>query len=450
MKVLVAARVLHPDRTSEGICSVKFVNLLCNAGHEVSCLTSESLTEQPSEDVTVPWLLCPSIRMVRTPTQRNAWRIINTAVNRIESSGRLARGTAKKLRAGIMLCTGYPPSAWADVNAWRQAIAEFIIAERPDVIVTRSAGTDFDAHIAMLCLKSEIPWVAHYHDPYPLSLYPEPYRHRYPLISRRQETMHERILQSADALTFPSERLRDWILAGRLARFRSKAVIVPHVASAVPTCEPYLGGVAESWMRSGDFNLVHTGTLLGPRSPSTLISAFRDFIGKDADKMARAHLTFVGRVDNRHRSGSNWQELQGRGNLTWMDHRISYAESLGMIKHATAAVLLEASATESPFFPAKLADYFWLEKPILALSPQESSTADLLGAGYSLRVSQDDSTKITNAIELLWRHWRSRTLSQLLPTTKRRLAIGASQAGRAADEAITVACAGANKVASVA
>lgn len=446
----MAALRLHPDRTSEGICSVKFVNLLCSTGHEVSCLTTEQLTVELSGAVTVPWLLCPTIKMVRTATQRSAWRIINTGVNRIAGSGRLARGTANKLGAGIAFCTGYPPRAWEDINAWRQAIGEFVVAERPDVIVTRSAGIAFDPHLAMLSLKPRIPWVAHYHDPYPISLYPEPYRRRAPLLSRRQEAVHERVLQAADALTFPSERLRDWVLADRLARFRSKAVIVPHVATDVPTCEPDVQGIAASLIRSGHFNLVHTGTLLGPRSPSTLISAFRDFIGDDRDKMARAHLIFIGRVDHRHRDENKWRELQEQGNLIRVDHRISYAEALGVIKLATAAVLLEASATESPFFPAKLADYFWLEKPVLALSPHDSSTADLLGAGYPLRVGQDNPTNITRALELLWLHWRSSTLHQLLPTTTRRLAIGANHAGHAADEAITVACTCANTVASVA
>lgn len=446
----MAARALHPDRTSEGICSVKFVNLLCNMGYDVSCLTTEQLTVELSGAVTVPWLLCPSIRIVRTATQRNAWRIINTAVNRIAGSGRLARGTANKLGAGIAFCTGYHPSAWEDINAWRQAIGEFVVAEKPDVIVTRSAGGAFDPHVAMLYLKPGIPWVAHYHDPYPPSLFPEPYRLRLPLLSRRQETMHERVLQAADALTFPSERLRDWILPGRLARFRSKAVIVPHVASDIPTCEPDVRGIVASLVIGGDFNLVHTGTLLGPRDPSTLISAFRDFIGDDPEKMARAHMTFIGAVNQRHRDDKKWRELQEQGNLIRVERRISYREALGVTKLATAAILLEAKASESPFFPAKLADYFWLEKPILALSPRDSVTADLLGEGYPLRVSQDNPAKITEAIELLWQHWRSRTLLQLLPTTVRRLAIGVSHASRAADEAITVACTGASTVASVA
>jgi hypothetical protein len=70
--------------------------------------------------------------------------------------------------------------------------------------------------------------MAHYHDPYPGSLYPAPYRQHVALQSPMQEHMHRRIVKSAHALTFPSQRLLEWVLCGELEKERRKAFVVPH------------------------------------------------------------------------------------------------------------------------------------------------------------------------------------------------------------------------------
>jgi len=144
-----------------------------------------------------------------------------------------------------------------------------------------------------------------------------------------------------------------------------------------------------------------------------------DFIKQDGEKRERAHLVFVGGVQGenlQHLTQGEWSQLIGRENLVCLDQRINYHRALEIAKSAVAVVILEANAAESPFFPAKLVDYLWLRKPILALSPKMSVVADILGADYKLRVAPDDSHGVTNALSTLWSHWTTGRLSELIPS----------------------------------
>jgi hypothetical protein len=95
--------------------------------------------------------------------------------------------------------------------------------------------------------------------------------------------------------------------------------------------------------------------------------------------------------------------------------RISYQRAIEIMRTTVGCVVLEATAESSPFFPAKLSDCLWVRKPILALSPRQSTTADLLGSDYPLLITPDDVPGITRALNRLWDHWKQERLADLVP-----------------------------------
>lgn len=410
MKLLVTAKALRLDRTSEGICSSKFLVALARAGHDVTCLVSESLDGTASHPV-ASWL--PGVRLVLlshvTRGFRSTLPLAHLRRTQADSYG------ARKVNAASTYLTGYDCDAWDAIRRWREGIERVCEAERPDVIIARGAGTDLAPHIALSQTPSPRPWVAHYHDPYPISLFPDPYRFRFPLASRRQEAVHRRIVAEADALTFPCERLRRWVLTGDLAKHRDKGFVVPHVATDVPG----VGSTSTApWNAQEDFAIVHSGQMLRQRDPRALLRGFLTFLDGEGARARRARLVFVGRIDKAHESCPEWDELRKRGNLIKIERRVGYGEALAMARAAAADVVLEADSPESPVMVAKLADYLWLRRPILALSPQVSGTADILGHDYPLLVSPTDATGVAAAIRLLWAHWRRGTLSRLVPSDR--------------------------------
>jgi len=309
--------------------------------------------------------------------------------------------------------SGYDSGWWSKLSKWVHAIHREIKETNPDIIIVRGAGGNFQPHIAMLKVKPPVPWVAYYHDPYPLSLYPEPYRHVVPFVSFWQERIHRRIIASANALAFPSQRLLNWVLSRDLEQYRSKAFVIPHIANPLYNA-PCEGEPLHLHLPQDGFILAHTGTILGPRDPRPLLEAFKIFLEKEQKRREKALLLFIGNVNQIHME--RCKDLWSIPQVVVISKRISYSEILKLYPSVTALILLEAKASESPFFPGKLADYLWQRKPILALSPKESTAADLLGKSYPLLVEPHDVEGIVCALDKLWNKWIERRIEDLLPS----------------------------------
>jgi hypothetical protein len=412
MKILVAAKVLRLDRTAEGICTSKFLMALVRAGHRVTCVTNDALDTVEGVPA-AGWL--PSVRIVPLSAVSSGFHESRFA--RLRQRGRSGVFVAQKLNAAQAYMTGYDGDQWAEVSQWEMGIGRLIARDQPDVVVTRGAGIALEPHIALTRSRLPVPWIAHYHDPYPISRFPEPYRHTFRFLSTRQEAVHAQILEAADALTFPCMRLMRWVLCGDLERYRQKAFVVPHVAMDLPTAVGSAARVRDT-ADQRVFEVAHTGSLLRQRDPRALLDGFLEFVkglGRDARS---ARLVFVGKINQAHHGCSAWQELEERGNLTRIETRVPYADALTRVRGAAGLALVEAQAEESPVMLAKLADYLWLRRPILALSPRASGTADILGSDYPLLVSPTDARQVSAALRLLWSHWSDGTLDRLVPPDK--------------------------------
>ena len=426
MKLLVAARRLAIDVTSEGICSAKYVAALVAAGYDVRCITGDEL---------------PPAQMLWHAMNAPVWGLgdsgqgtliaCTNSLARLQTRGAVAAFSARKLDGLSARATGYSLTTWARVAHWRRAIAAAIDHWRPDAVVIRGAGREFEPHLAMLGWQPAVPWVAHYHDPYPHSLYPEPYRQRVPLQSARQERAHRHIVAAADAVTFPSRRLLDWVLRDDLRGAARKAFVVPHIAGGWS-----IHGDAETapplTLQPSALNLVHAGTLLRERDPRPLLKAVLRFVGDDAARAARFRIVFVGRVDAAHPASAEWRALAARGLLLCLNERVSYRSAMAAARAATALAIIEPAAAESPFFPAKLADCLAASRPIVAVTPDKSVTTDLLGRDHPLRAAPGDHRRLLAALEWLWAAWLRRDLDSLVPSRAATAPLSEAAVGAAA------------------
>ncbi len=399
--VLLAAKRLHPDATSEGICTARTLEAMVGAGLTVAVVTSDEATDAAGLRRALPWFDGPLVHVRTLPRRPTA-------------------GAGRRLWAGIDLAgtwvDGHPTWYRRSVGAWREALTTAIGRHRPSVVVTRGAGGGFEPHLAVARLGLDVPWVAHYHDPWPAGRWPEPYRPAPTRALARQDRGHEAILRQADALTFPSARLRDWIVGDDPGR-RARSHVVPHVlgpATPPPGADPAL--VAAALDRP--FTLVHTGTLLRHRRVDALLAAVAAFTGDDGERRAATRLVLAGpAAAGATTTGAAGlaAELEADGRLWRHVGRTTQATALTLAAGASATVLVEAAAPESPFFPGKLADYLGTGRPVLALSPRESVASDLMGEAHPLRVDPDDRDGITAAITTLWAAWRAGTLDALAP-----------------------------------
>lgn len=431
-RVLVAARHLALDRTSEGLCTARLVQALIESGHEVRCLTTEpasGVTSAPDGDAVVRVSAAGS----------RLWE----RMDKIVDPSRAATTVGRRLRslAGVAVAVGMgaSPASRSEVVAWRRAIRRHRRTFAPDVVIARGGGLGFEPHLALATRRHPGPWIAHYHDPYPLSAYPPSYAHHTPLLSAREERGSRQILQRASLVTFPSRQLADWTERSSGVDLGGRRSVLANIGGHIND-EQADTAVIDRLCGDRPFLLVHTGTLLRQRSPLPLLRAFRRLLADGDEQATQSRLVLLGSVDRSHRADAEFlalrDELASGGNLGVDDARTGHATAFGLACRATATVLIEADDPESPFFPAKLADYLMADRPILALSPPRSVARDLLGVNHPLWCPPGDEDAILTALRTLWTAWRAGRLDDLRAPPDARTAVSPGHAVAAVDELV--------------
>ena len=155
---------------------------------------------------------------------------------------------------------------------------------------------------------------------------------------------------------------------------------------------PHIGAVSETARRANEFLIVHAGKLglheLTGRSAAALLDGLQELFRMRPAARSRTRLLFVGPEDV---ETSRQVELRGLSGQVGCTGLVSYEESLRHIGEAALCVLVEADFREGVFLPSKLCDYIAARKPVLALSPEVGTVADLAAEGGIRRVGPKDS-----------------------------------------------------------
>jgi len=184
----------------------------------------------------------------------------------------------------------------------------------------------------------------------------------------------------------------------------TKSFVLPHAGMTLDNL-PSLKDDQEISIDTSKFNLLHAGSLLGPRHPRYLIEAYIRFLEDDEERKKMSVLNIVGKVA-RELQDFEKEYTQYTENINILTKRVSYKHSHVLLSQADVLILLEAKSEDSPFMPGKLSDYIMANKPILALSPQKSETRRILGQDYPYLTESDDVTQIYKLIVKLWNEWK--------------------------------------------
>jgi len=385
------------------LCTAKYVRLLAELGVEVGLIYGEEGVEEGKLSA-----LFAGVRSQAVDVGVGNAGLLHSVAATLDAGVRNGSGRrwiCGKIQAFFSFTSGFGAADWVKFRRWQGTLERF--GREADLVFAFGAGMDFTPHMALASRDWGVPWVAYYHDPWPGHLYPEPYRWQWSIPGWHQEGWHRKILARAPALAFPSERLMRWVLCGELERYREKAFILPHLAwSWVDTDVEGKDGELPEDFQPRLFHVVHAGNLLRHRSPWALLEGFQKFIGESADKKAHARLWLLGGVDRHLQADARWRDLLTHPAVRVIPERMSYAAALRMQARASVAVIVEAIARESPFFPGKLADLLALRKAILAITPPQSTVRDLLGEDYPLLCLPDNTEMVASALEKAWVAWQ--------------------------------------------
>jgi glycosyltransferase involved in cell wall biosynthesis len=181
------------------------------------------------------------------------------------------------------------------------------------------------------------------------------------------------------------------------------------------------------------WTMLHAGGLYYGRSVAAFLAAVRRLIQADPQFASDVRLRLLGTLDAAARAEI---ETAGLANRLEVTGQTSHVEAIAAMRSADA-LLLVANTTPGAeaAVPGKLFEYLAVGRPIVAVAPRESSTADVLhqtGGGWLADAADPDAIACT-----LRRAYMQRTTprdaSAIAGYDRRRLAV---ELGRVLDEVV--------------
>lgn len=246
--------------------------------------------------------------------------------------------------------------AWT--NLAYAAIGDIVRQQgKPDLIVT--FGEPMSDHLLGIRLKRELnlPWLAHFSDPWS----DNPFRGLQPLSKFVNRALERRVVEGADRAVFTSEETVDLVYRKYSRSLRERASVLPHAF------DPNAYAARENDDVSEKIVLRYIGNFYGHRSPRPLIAALAHIFRESPRLLTNVRVELVGGIPARMLRSNDWTALPegllvARGN-------VSYAESLRLMKTSDILLTIDAPATESVFFPSKLADYIGAGRRLVGIVP---------------------------------------------------------------------------------
>ncbi len=406
--------------TSEGLCAARAAVALASRGHRVTVVANDDLRSEFTE----PAVEHRDVKVVRVAARTTAlvrcWQWL---------SDRRPRFLPLRVALAVFnLRHLVTAKEWGWVLAASDRAEQILRKEagsRGAIDVVFSRLNPVGSHHAARRLvrrQPALPWCAYFSDPWPHHLYPEPFNYAAGRrATRRGALLLKDLFEAADTLLFPSARLSRylasfvWSTSGSGAddsgqRAKNKLMVAAHCGP--PNCRAAeLARGGQTQPRANPVMIIrHAGFLMKERKVDGLFEALRSL--PDAVR-AQVRVEFMGRTGSQTTLSA--PDLVDTVSFVPAE---SPKDSFEWMGKADVALLVETDLVEGIFMPSKLADYAFLGRPILAMSPKQGTVSDALAKGGGLRAGPLDAVGLKNAIETLHAAWTKGSLSELAPTAE--------------------------------
>lgn len=358
--------------------SAKFVKYLPENGWRPLVVTSA----EDASPVRDPSLLSD------IPAEVPVWRVPGFSIARLQAG--LARHKLGKLAVALNLVLQLPDAGvfWAR-NTW-PTISQIVESEKPQVIYTSSGP--YSTHLAGLWARRRfhVPWFADFRDPWSLNLL-IPYLPGYRVLNRLLE---RQVLAEADRVACVSE---PWLddLRRNLGRQPGKFLVLPN-------------GYDETDIRpmpmpvnTDRFTLTHLGSFYRNRRPELVVRAVELLVGSGRIPLSQISVLCIGK--NARRSVPDTPPFETR------DY-VAHGE-LNRFRAQTCVFLLILATLPDNFgkHSGKLFEYLASNRPILGIVPPGGVAEQLIQETRTGITVGGDVGAIADAIEFLYRRWKSGT-----------------------------------------
>lgn len=373
MKLLVIAESLRINNSSSGIVSATYIKML-EKSHDITLMYENSVHVDLS-------FLSNEVKTIPLTISYNFNSLIakNTYYNKLYTK-----------------LISFNRELHHKIKSYKEAIGRLVKQENFDCIIALGSGASFAPHFALSQLKLNIPYVINIHDPYPLNVYPEPYKTKTNFVFKKLQNKFEKGINKAAFVTLPSQLLKE-DLSQYYPQLMDKGVVLPHIG-----CDLNLKKNPSNAVVTFDvekINILHAGTLLGPRNPEFLIEAIRSLNTEIPNFESQMQFVFLGNINHKLLAVKDKFKLS---NVQFINERVDYNTSLDLMSKADFSLVIEANAAYSPFLPGKVADIVFAEKNMLVLSPLKSEVRNLLGSSYPYQTELNNTDQIKQVLSTIF------------------------------------------------
>lgn len=282
-----------------------------------------------------------------------------------------------------------------NVELWQQgatdAAGAHLDRKGADVVITYAQP--WSDHLIGLELKREnnLPWVAHFSDPWVDS----PYYASQPAEVLEQWRRQERqVIEAADAVIFTNAETRETVMAKYPGGWMAKAHVLEHSFDPADELPPRLSG-------RGAPELLYAGQFYGDRTPRPLFEAMRAVMDRAPD-LPCPRVTLVG---SDPQAVMNLAQDCGTGDRVRVIGRMPPTTLRDLAERMDGLLVIDAPAKRNLFLPSKLFDYLPWNRFIIGLTGEAGSTAKVLTQLGFPFAAPDDVPAITEMLENVCRAW---------------------------------------------
>lgn len=374
-RILYIAPHCYPIKSSESICNSKVAYTLAKGGYCVDVYTCIESSTYP-EDKVLDGVLRESDNLNISYVRG---RIITRTLTLLDFIRCVIH------YAILYMKTGYYYNGLDYSYQIMRKVKDRMDREgiRYDIMITRGFNTDYAG--LYLHEKYGIPWIANWNDPYPTKRFPAPYGHGYEApLPRSFKKLYNNIQKNIQIHTFPSDRLRNYMLKCFTNTNFSNTYVIHHMALSNVT--------VSSLPKPECFCLVHTGWVKTPRNPEPFLEALSN-VARHYSKM---QCIFIGGCDV---DAIRLVRNKGLASIVRFMPAMTYSESLKYVAHAHLSVIIEAECEEGIYLPTKFVDSLQCGTPVFCVSPKVGTLHDITEK-YRVGYSCDNSNihDIENAL----------------------------------------------------
>ena len=237
-----------------------------------------------------------------------------------------------------------------------------------DIIISRGFYTELVG--IYFAKKYNAKLISNWNDPYPLLKFPPPYgkgaEAKLPFF---QKKLLKKIQQYSMLHTFPSERLRDYMLTYYTSTNINNTMIIPHMAHS------QLLPLNKSEKSYDKLRIIHAGDISKPRDPGNFLQALSN-LNKSNDNFCKTiEVLFVGKYNAELKQKIESLNLN---NVVELLPATDYFKVIELICKSHVSIIIEAICNEGIYLPTKVVDAIQCAIPIFAISPNKGTLKDLI------------------------------------------------------------------------